>query len=412
MSVTSSRKSNAEKWLIAARSERQVLRFVEQSLIGYDDTYKKYMDTVWPSSQPSDSPSKQLPKRHDGFDARAHLLHAPRTTTLPPLLGTSHPTNHPYERDSLKDEINMESKFEWPGNVRRSTPPHNSFKMNMRACARRATAQKGRLAKSEDPKKVTSPRCYGKEHQRRPSSLTEWTWDEHDSNMPCGAPVNPFTQGAAAGHAGAPQAGPPVATAPQPGAEDGIAAVIRRGSSSRKSSSRSTPTQATLDGFGAPLIARMDAQATRNVCKSCDGLVSGVTDPAHPRGYQCYKGWKDDRDVIAIGSRQVSQPCYQMAVQSQPGQGALFSAPRHFSSTQAHSCHSTLVTDKTFHLNMTRAACIQPGSTVGTFYETACLPRNLGAACVVVVQATAKKSALQHQLQPSIPWILGTQPST
>lgn len=75
----------------------------------------------------------------------------------------------------------------------------------------------------------------------------------------------------------------------------------------------------------------MDAQATRNVCKSCDGLVSGVTDPAHPRGYQCYKGWKDDRDVIAIGSRQVSQPCYQMAVQSQPGQGALFSAPRHFS---------------------------------------------------------------------------------
>ncbi|THW37304.1 hypothetical protein D6D21_08322 [Aureobasidium pullulans] len=393
MSVTSSRKRNAEKWLIAARSERQVLRFVEQSLIGYDDTYKKYIDTVW------------------------------RTTTLSPLLGTSHPTNHPYERDSLKDEINMESKFEWPGNVRLSTPPHNSFKMNMRACARRATAQKGRLAKSEDPKKVTSPRCYDKEHQRRPSSLTEWTWDEHDSNMPCsirpcqplqiastlpaegGAPVNPFTQGAAAGHAGAPQAGPPVATAPQPGAEDGIAAVIRRGSSS-------TPTQATLDGFGAPLIARMDAQATRNVCKSCDGLVSGVTDPAHPRGYQCYKGWKDDRDVIAIGSRQVSQPCYQMAVQSQPGQGALFSAPRHFSSTQAHSCHSTLVTDKTFHLNMTRAAYIQPGSTVGTFYETACLPRNLGAACVVVVQATAKKSALQHQLQPSIPWILGTQPST
>lgn len=57
----------------------------------------------------------------------------------------------------------------------------------MRACARRATAQKGRLAKSEDPKKVTSPRCYDKEHQRRPSSLTKWTWDEHDSNMPCEA---------------------------------------------------------------------------------------------------------------------------------------------------------------------------------------------------------------------------------
>lgn len=57
----------------------------------------------------------------------------------------------------------------------------------MRAYARRATAQKARLAKGEVSKKVRSPRCYGKEHQRRPSSLTEWTWDEHDSNMPCEA---------------------------------------------------------------------------------------------------------------------------------------------------------------------------------------------------------------------------------
>jgi len=64
-----------------------------------------------------------------------------------------------------------------------------------------------------------------------------------------GAPVNPFTQGAAAGHAGAPQAGPPVATAPQPGAEDGIAAVIRRGSSSRKSSSRLSTRSKFRDHF-------------------------------------------------------------------------------------------------------------------------------------------------------------------
>ncbi|KEQ85702.1 hypothetical protein M438DRAFT_353874 [Aureobasidium pullulans EXF-150] len=304
MSVTSSRKSNAEKWLIAARSERQVLRFVEQSLIGYDDTYKKYMDTVW------------------------------RTTTLSPLLGTSHPTNHPYERDSLEDEINMESKFEWPGNVRRSTPPHNSFKMNMRACARRATAQKGRLAKSEDPKKVTSPRCYDKEHQRRSSSLTEWTWDEHDSNMPCGAPVNPFTQGAAAGHAGAPQAGPPVATAPQPGAEDGIAAVIRRGSSS-------TPTQATLDGFGAPLVARMDAQATRN--------PSGVV-----RRLNAAINW-------LYNPKLVKELCSQLPDTS------LVTLSSHASTLVAqHSYHRHMI----FNLNMTRATYIQPGSTTCTFLTT------------------------------------------
>ncbi|CAC9886931.1 unnamed protein product, partial [Aureobasidium pullulans] len=44
----------------------------------------------------------------------------------------------------------------------------------------------------------------------------------------------------------------------------------------------STPTQATLDGFVAPLIARMDARATRNVCRAFDGLVPGVADTAHP----------------------------------------------------------------------------------------------------------------------------------
>lgn len=143
------------------------------------------------------------------------MLMLQRTTTLPPLLGTSHPTTHPCEmvrgnhrqnicvlyasivQDSLKHEINVESKLEWLENVRPSTPPHNSFKMNMRAYARRATAQKARLAKTEDPKEVTSRRCYDKEHQRRPSSLTEWTWDEHDSNMPCEAYSQPEEQGVA-----------------------------------------------------------------------------------------------------------------------------------------------------------------------------------------------------------------------
>lgn len=111
---------------------------------------------------------------------------------------------------------------------------------------------------------MTSPRRYDKQHQHRPGLLTKWTWDEYDSNTPCeacsqleepgatylvrqclkiadentlwlltsqpgdhdrqvvydranrtlplsadgGAPVNLFTQGAIAGHAGPPQAGP------------------------------------------------------------------------------------------------------------------------------------------------------------------------------------------------------------
>ena len=42
-------------------------------------------------------------------------------------------------QDSLKDETNMESKFEWPENVRPAMHAAWSFKMNMRACARRAT---------------------------------------------------------------------------------------------------------------------------------------------------------------------------------------------------------------------------------------------------------------------------------
>lgn len=189
-----------------------------------------------------------------------------------------------------------------------------------------------------------------------------------------GASVNLFTQGAVAGHAGPPQAGPagagPSLTLLQGqlifAKESRVTVLLLTGVVLLRDgqahvyppvpisetilsvtldpfslvlfiycvlalSQGSTPTQATLDGFAAPLTTRMDARATRKVCKSCDGLVSGVTDPAHPRGYQCYKGWKDDRGVIAIRSRQVSQPCYQMAVQSQPGQGALFSAPRHFS---------------------------------------------------------------------------------
>lgn len=115
---------------------------------------------------------------------------------------------------------------------------------------------------------MTSPRCYDKQHQHRPGPLTERTWDEHDWNTLCeacsqleepgvtylvrqcldsqdcrrehvvvvesstwrsrqtgsirpcqplqvtsslpaegGAPVNLFTQGAIAGHAGPPQAG-------------------------------------------------------------------------------------------------------------------------------------------------------------------------------------------------------------
>lgn len=111
---------------------------------------------------------------------------------------------------------------------------------------------------------MTSPRCYDKQHQHRPGPLTEWTWDEYDSNTPhmacsqleepgatylvrqClkiadedtlwlltsqpgdhdrriaydrarhamplpadgGASVHLFTHGAVAGHAGPPQAGP------------------------------------------------------------------------------------------------------------------------------------------------------------------------------------------------------------
>ncbi|THZ95689.1 hypothetical protein D6C82_07534 [Aureobasidium pullulans] len=42
-------------------------------------------------------------------------------------------------QDSLKDEINMESEFEWPGNVRPAMHAAWSFKMNMHACARRET---------------------------------------------------------------------------------------------------------------------------------------------------------------------------------------------------------------------------------------------------------------------------------
>ena len=189
-----------------------------------------------------------------------------------------------------------------------------------------------------------------------------------------GAPVNLFTQGAIAGHAGPPQAGPagagPSLTLLQgqlmiakalsvtvlllPGVillRDGQAHVYPPVPISE------TILSVTLDPFFLVLFiycvlaleSRLDTNTSHPRWVRCpshspDGCSShskgvqelrwtgfGVTDPAHPRGYQCYKGWKDDRDVIAIGSRQVSQPCYQMAVQSQPGQGALFSAPRHFS---------------------------------------------------------------------------------
>lgn len=94
---------------------------------------------------------------------RAPSLTTPRrTTTLSLLLVTSHPMTHHYERvtwssksahmlscmfqsskTSLKDEINMESKFEWPGNVRPAMHAAWSFKMNMRACARRETGLEG-----------------------------------------------------------------------------------------------------------------------------------------------------------------------------------------------------------------------------------------------------------------------------
>ncbi|THX24404.1 hypothetical protein D6D12_07680 [Aureobasidium pullulans] len=204
MSVTSSRKRNAEKWLIAARSERQVLRFVEQSLIGYDDTYKKYIDTVWPS----DSPSKQLPK-----DTMV-LMRGP----ISYILQSSHV-------DATADD----NTFTASGYVSPDEP----------------SVRKGYVSPDEP-----SVRKGSRMESLVVAEHTTWRSLQTGSIRPCqplqiastlpaegGAPVNPFTQGAAAGHAGAPQAGPPVATAPQPGAEDGIAAVIRRGSSSRKSSS-------------------------------------------------------------------------------------------------------------------------------------------------------------------------------
>ncbi|CAD0013004.1 unnamed protein product [Aureobasidium pullulans] len=44
---------------------------------------------------------------------------------------------------SLKDDINMESNFEWPGNVRPAMHAAWSFEMNMRAYARRETGLEG-----------------------------------------------------------------------------------------------------------------------------------------------------------------------------------------------------------------------------------------------------------------------------
>jgi len=46
-------------------------------------------------------------------------------------------------QDSLKDDINMESEFEWPGNVRPAMHAAWSFKINIRAYARRETGLEG-----------------------------------------------------------------------------------------------------------------------------------------------------------------------------------------------------------------------------------------------------------------------------
>lgn len=191
-----------------------------------------------------------------------------------------------------------------------------------------------------------------------------------------GAPVNLFTQGTVAGHAGPPQAGP---------AGAGLSLTLLQGQLIiakalsvtvlllpavvllRDSQAHVYPLvpisetilSVTLDPFSFVLFiycvlaleSRLDTQHKPSRMGSlhlslpgwmleplerCARVamewfpVSLIPPMLDATNAALHKGWKDDRDAIVIGSRQASQPSYQVAIQSQAGQGTLFSAPRHF----------------------------------------------------------------------------------